>query len=81
MKITFEEFVEKYQVIREVISNLTENQKEVFLDRVGITMKHPTLQEVADKRNISRTRVKQIENLTLEKIYKTLKEIEEQKDK
>lgn len=77
--ISFEEFKEIYHVVREVVSNLNENQKQIFLDRVGLSHENPTLKQISDKRNISRTRVNQIELLVLEKIYKTLSELDNKK--
>ncbi len=78
--ISFENFIEIYQITRDIIKKLTDNQKETFLSRAGLIGKDHTFQEVSEAREVSRTRVKQVETLVLKKIYDELEKYYDKPD-
>ncbi|MFC2061461.1 RNA polymerase sigma factor RpoD/SigA [Elusimicrobiota bacterium] len=71
-----------HQEIEELLENVTEREKEVIKLRFGVGASHPhTLQDVGEKLNISRERVRQIQDKALSKLRKAAVKLSKNEEK
>lgn len=69
-----------HQQIEQLLDNITDREKEIIKLRFGVGTSHPhTLQDVGDKMNISRERVRQIQDKALNKLKKAAIELQGEK--
>ncbi len=66
-----------HQQIEELLESVSERERKVIMYRFGVGTSHPhTLQDVGDKLNISRERVRQIQNKAMRKLKKAAVELD-----
>lgn len=70
-----------HQQIEELLKNITEREREIIMLRFGVEASHPhTLHDIGVKMNISRERVRQIQDKALNKLKKAAMDLEKEEE-